>query len=63
MLTTLPPSQFSYTDGDVVGGKDYKYYVTAYNQLGGESSASQSFEVTPITVPTGMTAPTRVTHT
>ena len=47
----------------VVGGRPYKYHVTAYNQLGGESLASHSFEVTTITVPSGMDAPTRVTHT
>ena len=37
--------------------------MTAHNELGGESLASLSFTVVPITIPTGMTAPTRVTHT
>ena len=45
------------------GTKHYTYHVTAYNQLGGESEASYSFDVTPISVPSGMLAPTRVTHT
>lgn len=51
-----------HTDTTVVGGTQYKYFVTAYNQLGGESQTSIPFEVTPITVPSGMAAPTRVTH-
>ena len=59
----MPASQFAYTDMTVDGGLPYKYHVTAYNQLGGESAASHPFEVTTITVPSGMDAPTRVTHT
>lgn len=60
---TLPAAQFAYTDTTIIGGTSYKYHVTAYNQLGGESLASLPFEVTPITVPSGIAAPTRVTHT
>lgn len=36
--------------------------MTAFNTLGGESKRSVSFKVTPIKVPSGMAAPTRVTH-
>lgn len=39
------------------------YSVTAYNELGGESLPSQTISVTPITIPSGMIAPIRVTHT
>ena len=63
LLVTLPAAQFAHTDTTIVGGTSYKYHVTAYNQLGGESLASLPFEVTPITVPSGIAAPTRVTHT
>lgn len=57
----MPASQFAFTE-TVIGGKKYEYYVTAFNSLGGESKRSISFKVTPIKVPSGMVAPTRVTH-
>lgn len=59
---SIPASQFTFTDQTVQGGKEYNYYVTAMNERGGESAPSQSFKVVPITVPSGMTAPTEVTH-
>jgi Fibronectin type III domain len=58
----LPASQFTFTDSTVTGGKEYSYHVTASNQRGGESQPSISFKVVPITTPSGMAAPTEVTH-
>ena len=62
LIDSLPASQFQYTDSSISGGQTYEFHVTGYNVIGGESTQSQSFKVTPIQVPSGMTAPTRVTH-
>lgn len=62
-MATVPSSQFSYTDLTVIGGLEYCYHVTAYNTLGGESDESVHIHVIPITVPSGLVAPTLVTKT
>jgi hypothetical protein len=56
-LATLVASQFFYTDLNPVGGKPYKYYVRAYNQLGGESPYSDPLSVSPIKEAEKMAAP------
>jgi hypothetical protein len=58
----LSASQFSFIDTSVIGGRTYKYVVTSYNVLGGESIYSNNVNVTPSTRPSGMAAPTEVTH-
>lgn len=63
LLTALPPAQFEYTDTTVTGGKLYCYHVKAYNSLGGDSPKSLDAQVTPITIPSGLPAPTLVTRT
>ena len=62
LLAQILPNKFNYVDSSITGGRDYVYGVTAYNELGGESDYSESAKVTPIQAPSGMTAPTRVTH-
>jgi hypothetical protein len=47
----------------VTGGREYVYVVTSYNVLGGESQHSNQVKLSPIKEPSGMTAPTEVTHT
>lgn len=63
LLSTLPPSQFEYTDSTVTGGKLYCYTIVAFNVLGGDSDFSQDAQVTVISVPSGLPAPTLVTKT
>ena len=60
LLTTLDAAQFQHTDSTVVGGTEYKYYVTAYNQLGGESAMSIGLPITPIAEPSATSAPALV---
>jgi titin len=60
LLTTLSASTFQHTDSTVTAGRDYKFYVTATNLLGGESARSTAAPVTPITVPVASSAPTLV---
>jgi len=62
-MNTMTASSFSYTDSSVVGGMTYCYTVTAYNTLGGERDYSIHLSVVPVTVPSGMTAPTLVSTT
>ncbi len=59
----LPASQFEYTDTSVTGGLQYCFHVTAVNALGGESEKSVDVQVTPISIPSGLLAPTLVTRT
>jgi fibronectin type 3 domain-containing protein len=63
LIFTSTASQFSYTDTAITGGNLYCYYVTAFNALGGESESSVHLRVLPITVPSGLTAPTLVSKT
>ncbi len=63
MLATVPPSQFEYTDTSITGGLLYCYHVVAFNVLGGDSQPSVQARVTPITIPSGLLAPTFVTKT
>lgn len=51
-----------FTDSTLEKGNHYKYAVTAYNSLGGESAYSDAQEVIPSVVPSKLAAPTRVTH-
>jgi hypothetical protein len=60
LLTTLGASHFQYVDMTVTGGTNYKYYVSAYNQLGGEGALSAGLEITPITEPSAPAAPVLV---
>lgn len=60
LLATLPASQFQYTDSTVTGGIDYKFYVTAFNQLGPEGPYSAGLPNTPIQEPLAAAAPTLV---
>lgn len=62
LLTDTPASQFNYIDTSITGGRTYNYVLTSYNVLGGESIHSNNITVTPIREPSGMTAPTEVTH-
>lgn len=62
LLQTLSASEYQFTDSTVVGGTQYAYFVTAFNERGGESQPSLTVEVNPITVPSKMDSPTRVTH-
>ena len=45
----------------MTGGENYCYHFTAYNVLGGESEYSTKLSVVPITIPSGLSAPTFVT--
>lgn len=63
LLATLNANQFSHTDSTVNGGECYQFFVKAYNALGGDGAQSSYLKLTPITVPTGMTAPTEVAST
>jgi hypothetical protein len=49
-------------DLNFTGGNKYKYALTSYNLLGGESIRSNEVIVTPSKAPSGMAAPTEVTH-
>lgn len=60
LLTSVIASQFQYTDSTVTGGKPYKFYVTAYNALGGESLKSDPLPITPIQEPDATAAPVLV---
>lgn len=62
LLILLTAHDFTYTDTTVIGGHRYKYYVTAFNVLGGESAPSITLTVTPSQAPSGMAAPLEVTH-
>jgi hypothetical protein len=62
LLSTLAANQFSFTDSTVVGGDEYKYTITCFNEIGGESIKSNQDGATPSVVPIGMDAPTEVTH-
>jgi hypothetical protein len=63
LIETVPPSQFEYTDTTTTGDLLYYYTVVAFNQIGGDSPSSVQAQVTPITVPSGLPAPTLVTRT
>lgn len=63
LITTQTASTFQYTDNSVTGGVEYRYFITAYNVLGGEGSQSNEALVTPITVPSGLSAPTHLQTT
>jgi hypothetical protein len=62
LLSTLLANQFSFTDSTVVGGDEYKYAITCYNEIGGESIKSNTDSATPSIAPVGMDAPSEVTH-
>ena len=46
----------------MVGGEIYCYHLTSFNVLGGESDYSEKISVTPITIPSGLAAPTLVNN-
>ena len=56
----MPASQFKYTDQTVTAGRNYTYYISALNPLGGESLYSTGVPVIPVSVPTETSAPTLV---
>jgi titin len=58
--TPLDAGQFQYTDSTPVGGRDYRYFVTATNQAGLESEKSSGLPITPIKEPIATAAPTLV---
>jgi hypothetical protein len=58
----LAANQFFYSDSSITGGECYRYTITSYNVLGGESDYSNLLSVIPIKEPSGMTAPEEVTH-
>ena len=60
LLTTLPASQYLYTDTTVVGGTNYTYSVTAYNVLGGEGGPSSGLRIIPAREPDATAAPALV---
>jgi len=60
LQATVPASQFQYTDSTVTAGRNYKYYASAFNPLGGEGQLSTGAPVTPVSVPTVTAAPTLV---
>lgn len=60
-LTTLTAAIFQYTDSSVTAGIAYRYFVSAYNVLGGEGDMSAGLEVTPINEPNAAAAPLLVT--
>lgn len=62
VIANLSPSQFDYSDTTVEGGKQYSYTVKAYNDIGGDSEPSFEASVTPISVPSGLHAPTLVSQ-
>lgn len=46
LIATVGAAQFAYTEtATVTSGKNYRIYVTAYNQLGGESDFSEAVPV------------------
>jgi hypothetical protein len=47
----------------VTGGNEFCYHIVAYNALGGESDESVHAKVIPITVASGLSAPTLVSKT
>lgn len=60
-LATLAAAQFQYTDSTMTSGIAYRYYVLAYNVLGGEGDMSAGLAVTPINEPNAAAAPLLVT--
>lgn len=60
LLTTLPASQYLYTDTTVAGGTNYTYTITAYNVLGGEGDPSVGLQIIPAREPDPTAAPALV---
>ena len=57
LLASVPASQFQYTDAAPTAGRDYRYYVAAFNVLGGEGELSAGAPVRPVSVPVATAAP------
>ena len=60
-LATLAAAIFQYTDSTVTPGIAFRYFVSAYNVIGGEGDMSAGLQVTPINEPNAAAAPLLVT--
>lgn len=61
-MSNVHASQFVYDDVTVMVSRCYRYTITAWNLLGGESGYSNTQVVTPAIAPSRLDAPTEVTH-